>query len=138
LIAERADADMPNMGLTSWKGAKVRKQDITIAKNYLKEDELRKLNRFVTMYLDYAEDQAQLRNPLYMQDWRHKLDAFLQFNEREILNHPGTVAMEIAKQLAKDEYDKYNQRRLAEEAEKEGNDDDREFDRVVKRITKKK
>ena len=85
LIAERADAQKPNMGLTSWKGAKVRKGDVTVAKNYLNEDEIRNLNRIITMYLDYAEVQAERRQPIYMKDWVQKLDAFLQFNEREIL-----------------------------------------------------
>lgn len=77
IIAERADAGKPNMGLTTWKGAKVRRADVTVAKNYLKEDEIRQLNRIVTMYLDYAEEQAERRKPLYMRDWRAKLDAFL-------------------------------------------------------------
>lgn len=89
LIAERANASLPNMGLTSWKSSKVRQGDVTIAKNYLNKDELEELNRIVVMYLDYAEDQTRKRNPIYMKDWRVKLDAFLKFNEREILTNAG-------------------------------------------------
>ena len=84
------------MGLATWKGTKVRKADVTIAKNYLNEDEIRGLNRIVTMYLDYAEDQAHRRQPLYMRDWRERLDAFLRFNERDILLNAGKVSMEVA------------------------------------------
>jgi len=85
LISERADASQPNMGLASWAGSKVRRKDVTVAKNYLNKDELDNLNRIVVMYLDYAEDQARRRKEIYMNDWRKKLDAFLQFNERDIL-----------------------------------------------------
>ncbi len=91
LIAERADVRKPNMGLTSWKGAKLRKGDVTIAKNYLSADELSELNRFVVMYLDHAEDRARRRNPLYMRDWREKLDAFLKFSDREVFDDPVKV-----------------------------------------------
>jgi hypothetical protein len=116
IIAERADAAKPNMGLTAWKGAKVRRTDVTVAKNYLNENEIRQLNRFVTMYLDYAETQAEQRRPLYMKDWREKLDAFLSFNQKEILQDAGRVSMEIAQRLALTEYEKFQQRRLADEA----------------------
>lgn len=116
IIAERADAAQPNMGLTAWKGAKVRKGDVTVAKNYLTEAEVKSLNRIVTMYLDYAEMQAEKRQPVYMREWKEKLDAFLRFNEQEILNDKGTVSMEVAKKLALGEYDKFSARRLKEEA----------------------
>jgi hypothetical protein len=119
LIAERADAAKPNMGLTAWSGAKVRKMDVGIAKNYLNETEIRQLNRFVTMYLDYAESQAEQYHPLYMKDWREKLDAFLRFNGREVLDNPGKVSMEIAQVLAEQEYEKFRLNRLQEEAEAE-------------------
>lgn len=134
LIAGRADSSKPNMGLTTWKGAKVRKGDVTIAKNYLNAEEISELNRIIVMYLDYAEDQARRRHPLYMRDWREKLDAFLKFNERDILEHAGSVSMEVAKTLALEEYDKFNRRRLAEEAEQEALEDDREFERVAKQL----
>ena len=118
------------MGLTTWKGAKVRKADVTVAKNYLDQDEIRSLNRIVTMYLDYAESQAERRQPLYMRDWREKLDAFLQFNEREILQDAGKVSMDVAKALAMEHYEKFNERRLLEESQEETD----EFDGVAKRI----
>jgi hypothetical protein len=116
IIADRADASKPNMGLTSWKGAKVRRADVTIAKNYLNEDEIRSLNRIVTMYLDYAEEQAERRRPLYMRDWRDKLDGFLQFNERDVLRDAGRVSAQVAEKLALDQYETFAGRRLAEEA----------------------
>lgn len=122
LISERADADRPNMGLTAWKGAKVRQSDIFVAKNYLLADEIGQLNRLVTMWLDYAEDQASRRKPIYMRDWRERLDAFLQFNQRAILEHSGRISMEEAKRRALQQYQEFNQRRIEdgdEQAEKE-------------------
>ena len=104
------------MGLTTWKGARVRKADVTVAKNYLREEEIQELNRIVTMYLDYAEDQASRRKTLYMRDWREKLDAFLQFNERDILTNAGKVAKEVADRLALEQYEQFHTRRLAAEA----------------------
>jgi len=89
IIADGADAGQPNMGLKSWKGAKVRRGDVTVAKNYLNEDEVSSLNRIVTMYLDFAEDQAKRRRQIFQRDWREKLDAFLQLNEREVLQDAG-------------------------------------------------
>ena len=124
LIAERADAMQPNMGLTAWKGAKVRRGDVTIAKNYLNQAELEQLNRIVAMYLDYAEDQAKRHRQIFMRDWRSKLDAFLQFNEREILDHAGKVAKEVADRLALDQYDRFNATRLHDEAVAEAKADD--------------
>jgi len=132
IISERADATKPNMGLTTWKGAKVRKADVTVAKNYLDQEEIRSLNRIVTMYLDYAESQAERRQPLHMRDWREKLDAFLQFNEREILQDAGKVSMDVAKKLATEHYEKFSERRLLEESQEEAD----EFDDVAKRIEK--
>jgi hypothetical protein len=134
IIAERADAGKPNMGLTSWKGAKVRKGDVTIAKNYLNETEIRNLNRIITMYLDYAEIQAERRQPVYMNEWKEKLDAFLSFNEQEILCDSGTVSMEVAHRLALEEYDKFSTRRLAEEAHAP----DTDFEPVRKLIERKR
>jgi hypothetical protein len=116
IVAERASAEKPNMGLTSWKGAKVRKADVTIAKNYLNDDEIRQLNRIVAMFLDYAEEQAERRKPMHMRDWREKLDAFLQFNERDVLRDAGRVAAKVAEALALGEYEKFERRRIADEA----------------------
>lgn len=126
LIAERASAEKDNMGLTSWKGDKVRKADVTVAKNYLIDRELQSLNRIVTMYLDYAEDQAERQSPMYMKDWIEKLNSFLKFNDREILTNAGRISQEVAEKLATAEYEKYNQRRLAIDI----SDD---FDEFVKR-----
>lgn len=113
LIKLRADATKDNMGLTTWKGDQIRKYDVTIAKNYLTNDELDDLNRIVTMYLDYAESQAKKQKPMYMKDWTEKLDAFLEFNEHEILKNPGKVSKKVAEQLAKEQYDIFHQQRLS-------------------------
>jgi len=133
IIAARADASQPNMGLTSWKGAKVRKGDVTVAKNYLNETEIRQLNRIITMYLDYAEMQAERKQPVYMSEWKEKLDAFLQFNEQEILHDKGSISMEIAQALALEEYQKFSGRRIAEESTAP----DPEFELAAKQIEKK-
>ncbi|MCK5229717.1 MAG: virulence RhuM family protein, partial [Desulfobulbaceae bacterium] len=134
LISERADAAKPNMGLTSWKGAKVRLRDVTIAKNYLNEKELEGLNRVVTMYLDYAEDQAKRHRHIFMRDWREKLDAFLQFNERDILTNAGKVSKAVADSLALEQYDRFNQQRLYQEAEREALEDDRELQQIKQNL----
>jgi hypothetical protein len=133
LIAARADQVKPNMGLTSWKGTKVRKTDVTVAKNYLREGEIQELNRIVTMYLDYAEDLALRRKVLYMRDWREKLDAFLQFNERDILANAGKVAKEVADSLALEHYEKFAARRLIVEAQA----DEQAFEEAVKKLPAK-
>ena len=110
LIVERADSKKERMGLTTWKNAphgKILKPDVVVAKNYLTEKELKSLDRFVTMYLDYAEDQAERNMPMTMKDWAGKLNAFLQFNERDILDHPGKVSQAVAKAFAESEFEKY-------------------------------
>ncbi len=131
LIEDRAKAEKENMGLNTWKGDKVRKQDVTVAKNYLSEKELKSLNRIVTMYLDYAEDQADRKRPMYMKDWIDKLNAFLQFNEREILENAGKVSKSVADEVAIQEYDKYNQHRIKQQS----NDD---FDQFIENNNLKK
>ncbi|MCK5629983.1 MAG: virulence RhuM family protein [Nanoarchaeota archaeon] len=111
LISSRANSKRKNMGLKTWKNApkgKIRKNDISIAKNYLAEEELKNLNRIVSMYLDYAELQAKNKNIMYMKDWIKKLDAFLQFNEQELLQGKGKISYEVAKQLADTEFEKYS------------------------------
>jgi hypothetical protein len=110
IIVKRADSNKENMGLTSWKNSpkgKIRKKDIYIAKNYLDKDELDNLNRIVSMYLDYAEMQAKNKKIMYMEDWVKKLDAFLKFNEKEILSDSGKITNEIAKEFAETEFEKY-------------------------------
>lgn len=114
IIYERADSEKPHMGLTTWKNApqgRIRKSDVTVAKNYLDKLEIENLNEIVTMYLDYAERQARRGNIMYMQDWVSKLDAFLQFNEEEILLDKGKVTSAIAKNFAENEFEKYKKNR---------------------------
>lgn len=108
LIADRADPALPNMGLTTWAGNRVRKQDVTVAKNYLSREEIEALDRIVVMYLDYAEDQAQRRRTLTMRDWEDKLDAFLQFNEREVLTHAGKLRADVVEKLALERYESFD------------------------------
>jgi hypothetical protein len=113
LIAERADAALPNMGLTSWKGGAVRKGDVTVAKNYLSEHEIDELNRIVVMFLDFAEDQARRRKQVFLADWKTKLDEFLRFNERAVLGNAGAVSREAADRKAQAEYEEFAARRRA-------------------------
>lgn len=110
LISDRVDAEKENMGLTSWEGDKVRKRDVTVAKNYLSEKEIKSLNRIVTMYLDYTEDQAERQRPMYMKDWINRLNAFLKFNDRDILENAGKVSKAVADKIATQEYKKFNQK----------------------------
>ena len=107
VIAARADATRPHMGLTTWTGAHPRKHDVAVAKNYLGPEELDTLNRIVTMYLDFAELQALNRRPMYMRDWVDKLDDFLRLSERDILTHPGPLTHDAALAKAHAEYDKF-------------------------------
>jgi len=127
IIHERADSQKQNMGLTSWKNApsgRVRKLDVSVAKNYLNKAELDGLNRIVTMYLDYAEMQARNMQAMNMQDWIKKLNAFLHFNEKEILENAGEISAEVAKNFAELEFEKYRivQDRLFES----------DFDKLIK------
>jgi hypothetical protein len=107
LIANRANAAEPNMGLTSWKGAVVRKGDVAIAKNFLREDEIDELNRIVVMFLDFAEDQARRRKQIFLNDWQTRLDDFLQLNDRNVLPDAGRVSREDADEKAADEYERF-------------------------------
>jgi len=110
LLVERANHQKEYMGLTNWKKApngKILKSDVTVAKNYLSQNEIKSLDRIVTMYLDYAEDQAERNIPMTMKDWSQKLNAFLQFNERDILQNAGKVTAVIAKEFAISEFEKY-------------------------------
>lgn len=129
IIKSRADSEKPYMGLTSWRGEKPRKQDVSIAKNYLNEDELLALNNLVEQYLVFAEGQAMRRVPMYMNDWIEKLHGFLSLNDREILKDAGRVSHELAINFAENEYEKY---RLKAIAEKDKQLDD--FEKTVKKI----
>lgn len=132
IIYNRVNSDKPNMGLTNWKNSPkgaIRETDISIAKNYLNEKELDGLNRIVTMYLDYAEMQAQKGVVMYMKDWVEKLDAFLRFNEKEILNTSGKISHEVALALAEKEYKRF---RIEQDRQFES-----DFDKLAKKLLKK-
>ena len=111
LIAGRADGLLANMGLTTWKGGEVRKADVTVAKNYLNENEIDELNRIVVMWLDFAEDQVRRRKQVFMKHWRERLDEFLAFNERDVLTNTGNISMADAQEQAKSTYDQFADRR---------------------------
>lgn len=133
IIAKRVNSNRPNMGLTTWKNApqgKILKSDVTIAKNYLNESEIKELERIVTMFLDYAENQAARQIPMKMQDWVKKLDGFLQFNEYEILHDAGKVSHEVAKQFAEEEYNRF---RVVQDRNFES-----DFERATKKLTQGK
>ncbi|MDO2451121.1 MULTISPECIES: virulence RhuM family protein [Enterobacter] len=120
LIHQRADATQPHMGLTSYKGEEVRKSDVTTAKNYLSQDEVSELNRVVNMWLDFAEDQAKRRKQVFLRDWQTKLDQFLQFNDRDVLEGAGKISKKAADEKACSEYIEYEKKqRLLKEAEGE-------------------
>ncbi|MCZ2129850.1 MAG: virulence RhuM family protein [Bacteroidia bacterium] len=130
LIAARVDSTKQNMGLTTWKNApkgSIRKTDVGIAKNYLNEKELDGLNRIVTMYLDFAENQARKGVVMYMKNWIEKLDAFLQFNEEAVLKNQGKVSHEVAVALAESEFEKF---RIVQDKLLES-----DFDKAVKKIS---
>jgi len=129
LISSRADNQKPNIGLTTWRKApkgKIYKSDIGIAKNYLQKEEIKSLNHIVDMYLDYAEFQASRGNPMYMKDWTVKLDAFLKFNEQDILHDKGKVSHEVALALAEKEYEKFRV--------KQDKNYVSDFDKIVKQL----
>jgi len=138
LIAERADAAKPNMGLTSWKAGVVRKGDVTIAKNYLSQAEIEGLNRIVVMFLDYAEDQAKRRKQVFLNDWKTKLDEFLQFNERGVLPDAGMVSREAADEKAIQEYERFSERRRAEVEDQAERDGMKQLEDLVKKLPQKK
>lgn len=133
VVSKRTNATRPHMGLTTWGNApkgKILKSDVSVAKNYLKERELKELNLIVNMYLDYAELQAQKQIIMKMRDWTQRLDGFLKFNEYEILKDPGRISAEVAKSLAEKEYKKF---RVIQDKTFES-----DFDRLAKKLLKKK
>lgn len=130
VIKGRADAVKPNMGLTTWKNAPhgpIRKADVAVAKNYLSQPEITELNRVVTMYLDFAEDQARRKKPMHMAEWVQRLDAFLQFNERNVLTHAGAVSHQLAEAHAHEQFERYDAERRRLETAQPSSD----FDRAV-------
>jgi hypothetical protein len=126
VVRQRADAGRPNMGLTSWRHVRIRKSDVTIAKNYYTADELGALNNLVEQYLVFAEGQARRRVPMRMADWITKLDGFLTLNDRDVLNSAGRVSHELAAEHASAEFEKYRQR--------EASAVESDFDRFSRRI----
>lgn len=129
IISSRANAELPNMGLTTWKNSpkgKVLKSDISVAKNYLNEKEIDELNKIVNMYLDFAEKQASRQIPMNMKDWVERLDAFLQFYDYSVLKNAGSISAEIAKKLATEQYEKF---RVIQDDDYES-----DFDKEIKRI----
>lgn len=131
IIYERAGSEKPNMGLTTWKNApngKIRQSDVTVAKNYLDESEIKNLNEIVSMYLDYAERQARRGNIMYMRDWVARLNAFLQFNDEEVLHNNGHVTAAIARSFAENEFEKF---RVLQDKSYQS-----DFDRLVEDVSK--
>ena len=133
IIHTRANKDQPNMGLTSWRGGKVRKADVSIAKNYLNADELAALNNLVEQYLVFAEGQAMRRVPMTMNDWIAKLHGFLTINDRDILNHAGKISHEVAKAFAESAYENFNKAQITKADHLEN-----DFDQAMKRLPKPK
>jgi len=136
LVKERANSDQPNMGLKSWSGKQVTKKDVSVAKNYLTQEELSELNQIVTMYLDFADLQAKKKVPMTMVQWSVKLDAFLEFNDQNILTNAGKISHKVAQQLAEGEYEKFVEIRRAELTNEVS-----DFDELVnkeKQLTQKK
>jgi len=134
IIHKRADASQPRMGLTSYKGKAIRTTDVTTAKNYLKADELKQLELLVDQYLSYAELQAMNKRPMYMKDWKEKLDAFLTFNDREILDNPGRISKKLADTRALGELQKYR----ATQVDQANDTDMKELETSMKRLSKPK
>jgi len=131
IITQRADSSKENMGLTTWRGISIRKTDVSIAKNYLKEEELSALNNLVEQYLIFAQGQAQRRVPMYMNTWIEKLNGFLTLNDREILNNAGSISHEIGKENAEQEYLKFRENK--QKTISEG-----DFEKAIKKIENKK
>ena len=131
IVHERVDAAKPNLGLTNWRGAAVRKHDVVIAKNYLSEPELEALNNLVEQYLIFAQGQAMRRVPMHMADWIEKLNGFLTLNDRDILTHAGRISHEMAQAKAELEYDKF--KALAASAPRPV---DADFEQVTKDLKK--
>ncbi|MBV8546592.1 MAG: virulence RhuM family protein [Acidobacteria bacterium] len=131
IVHDRVDATKPNLGLTNWRGATIRKEDVAIAKNYLTEEELAALNNLVEQYLIFAEGQAMRRVPMHMSDWIKKLDGFLTLNERDILTHAGRISHDEALNKAGAEYDKFKVLTAADARAV-----DADFDRATKYIKK--
>jgi hypothetical protein len=129
VIAGRANAALPNMGLTNWTGRKPKKSDVAVAKNYLNAQELDALNRIVTAYLEFAELQARSRKPMYMKDWAAKMDDFLKLSDRDVLTHAGSISRDAAILKAEEEYEMFHQKELVEPTDVE-----KHFEEAIKTL----
>ena len=134
IIIQRADEYKPNMALTSWKGSVVRKQDIYIAKNYLNEDELDSLNRFVVVFLETAELRAKNRQDITMNFWHENVDRIIQFNDKPVLDHKGTISHAQMEELVGEVYDKFNARRKSLDAQKADEDEMEELQQIAQNL----
>jgi len=138
IVVKRADADSANMALTSWKGARVRKQDVTIAKNYLTADEVDTLNRLVVIFLEQAELRAKERKDLTLDYWRHNVDRLLEFNERPILDGAGSISRDRMEQIAHERYEQFDAQRRQNEALEADAEDLRELEALEKQVKKER
>ncbi|EPA98760.1 virulence RhuM family protein [Pseudomonas sp. G5(2012)] len=138
LIVRRADASVPNMNLLSFKGDRVRKADVVIAKNYLNGEELDQLNRLVSMFLDFAELRAKQRQHIKLEDWRRYIDSFMAFNEQPLLRTAGSVSHEQMKNVAHERYEAFDQQRRSAEARDADTQELAELERLEKRLSSHK
>lgn len=138
ILRDRSNAKALNMGLTSWKGSIVRKGDVIVSKNYLKEAEIEELNRIVTMYLDFAEDNAKRRKTITMTEWSNKLDSFLSFNDREVLTHGGSITSKQAKIIAETKFEEFDEKRKEQEALEADLEDIKILEDLEKKLLEKK
>lgn len=137
LIVRRANPNEANMGLTSWKGKWVRKEDIVVAKNYLQANELEHLNRIVTMFLEFAELRAKQKQHLYLEDWRQYVNSFMEFNEQSLLKHAGKVSHEQMKEITRQRYEKFDGKRKADEALREDVQELAMLDQIERKLKNK-
>lgn len=138
IIVSRANADEPNMALTSWKGSIVRRQDIFIAKNYLSEDEIDSLNRFVAVFLETAELRAKNRQGITMDFWRENVDKILQLNDKPLLTHKGSISNAQMEKMIEKIYEQFDAKRKAEEAQKADAEDLEEIKKLEQEVKKRK
>jgi hypothetical protein len=138
IIAQRADASSPNMGITTLDTNSIKSTDVTVAKNYLSEQEIDELNRIVVMWLDYAEDQAKRKQRVFLKDWESKLDNFLEFNERDVLQNFGQISKKDADAKAKEEYKKFAAQRRADKEEQGLVENIKALENAAKMIKEKK
>jgi hypothetical protein len=138
LIVDRADADSPNMALTTWKGGRVRKQDVVVAKNYLSADEIDTLERLVTIFLEQAELRVKQKNDLTLAFWQQNVDRLLEFNDQPILDGPGTISHEAMKKVIHERYDEFDQNRRSAEAIEADREDFKQLEELEDELKRKK